>query len=108
MFENNENNENITDENEPLLFEEEELEPIDDTWIENEDKLLLVTNLKKFYENKFDWSPDYLINIFVTHHYREIVKLMSVPEQKEQYLREKEEQKDKENNPMDISEFLKN
>jgi len=100
-------------ENESELVEEKEIveveDPnyeIDDSWIENDDKKILLNHLKELYTKQFSWAADYLIKNMVMYHYRQTVQRMSEPEQKEQYLKEKEEQKNKETQSLDIDEFL--
>jgi len=52
-------------------------------------------------------GADYLIKNMVLYHYKNTVKKMSEPEEKKQYLKEKEEQKNKETKSLNIDEFLK-
>ena len=85
----------------------EEIEPIDDKWIDNKDKKILLNHLKELYEKQFSWAAPYLVKTMVMYHYRQTVERMSQPEQKEQYLKEKIEQKKKEHDSLDIEEFLK-
>jgi len=101
-------------ENESELVEEKEIveveDPnyeIDDSWIHNDDKKILLNHLKELYTKQFSWAADYLIKNMVMYHYRQTVQRMSEPEQKEQYLKEKEEQKNKETQSLNIDEFLK-
>jgi hypothetical protein len=80
---------------------------IDDSWIENDDKKILLNHLKELYTMQFPWAADYLIKNMVLYHYKNTVKKMSEPEEKKQYLKEKEEQKNKETKSLNIDEFLK-
>jgi len=80
---------------------------IDDSWIENDDKKILLNHLKELYTMQFSWAADYLIKNMVLYHYKNTVKKMSEPEEKKQYLKEKEEQKNKETKSLNIDEFLK-
>ena len=101
---------NFENESEYDLKEEKEIIEdfeFDDSWIYNEDKKILVTHLKELYTKQFGWAAEYLITNMVLYHYKNTVKRMSQPENKKQYLKEKQEQKNKENDSLDINEFLK-
>lgn len=102
---NFENDSELVEEKEIIEVEDPNYE-IDDSWIHNDDKKILLNHLKELYTKQFSWAADYLIKNMVMYHYRETVKRMSGPEQKEQYLKEKEEQKNKESQSLDINEFL--
>ena len=71
------------------------------------DKKILLNHLKELYEKQFSWAAPYLVKTMVMYHYRQTIERMSQPEQKEQYLKEKIEQKKKEHDSLDIEEFLK-
>ena len=103
---------NFENESEYDLKEEKEIIEdndfkFDDSWIHNDDKKILLNHLKELYTKQFSWAADYLIKNMVMYHYRQTVQRMSEPEQKEQYLKEKEEQKNKETQSLNIDEFLK-
>jgi len=103
---NFENESELVEEKEIIEVEDENYE-IDDSWIHNDDKKILLNHLKELYTKQFSWAADYLIKNMVMYHYRQTVQRMSEPEQKEQYLKEKEEQKNKETQSLNIDEFLK-
>ena len=103
---------NFENESEYDLKEEKEIIEdndfnFDDSWIENDDKKILLNHLKELYTMQFPWAADYLIKNMVLYHYKNTVKKMSEPEEKKQYLKEKEEQKNKETKSLNIDEFLK-
>lgn len=102
---NFENESELVEEKEIVEVEDENYE-IDDSWIHNDDKKILLNHLKELYTKQFSWGADYLIKNMVMYHYRQTVQRMSEPEQKKQYLKEKEEQKNKETQSLNIDEFL--
>jgi len=103
---------NFENESEYDLKEEKEIIEdndfkFDDSWIHNDDKKILLNHLKELYTKQFSWAGDYLIKNMVMYHYKQTVERMSLQEEKQKYLKEKHEQHNKENDSLDIDEFLK-
>tara|TARA_R110002020_G_scaffold80434_3_gene200690 strand:+ start:2618 stop:2851 length:234 start_codon:yes stop_codon:yes gene_type:complete len=59
---------------------------IDDSYITNEDKKLLLQYIKNIYINKHQWADETLQKCLIMNHYNEVIKKMN----KEEYLQEKQ------------------
>jgi|TARA_R100000084_G_C4649655_1_gene148918 hypothetical protein len=59
---------------------------IDDSWIHETDKIVLLKYIKTLYSNKFAWADDTLLKCLITKHYNDTINNMN----KEEYLIEKE------------------
>ena len=62
----------------------------DDSWIEPAHKKELLKTIKKIYETSYPWADDVLMKCLIKEHYMETISHID----KEQYLREIEEQDD--------------
>jgi len=69
-------------------------ETVDDSWIEKEDKLLLLKHLNLLYSKKYEWANEILMKCLIKYHYNETIKNMN----KEEYLKEQE--------TIDIDDFI--
>ncbi len=65
-------------------------EEFDDAWIEPAHKKELLKTIKKIYETSYPWADDVLMKCLIKEHYMETISHID----KEQYLREIEEQDD--------------
>tara|TARA_Y100001937_G_C7129682_1_gene336656 strand:+ start:281 stop:574 length:294 start_codon:yes stop_codon:yes gene_type:complete len=59
---------------------------VDDSWIQEKDKLDLLKHIKTLYSEKYVWADDVLIKCLVKKHYNDVINNMN----KEDYLKEKE------------------
>ena len=63
-------------------------EQFDDAWIEPAHKRELLKTIKEIYETSYTWADPVLMKCLVKEHYKETISHID----KEQYLRELEEQ----------------
>lgn len=71
---------------------------LDDSWFDREDKINLFKHLKLLYEKKFVWGAEALIKSFMLTHYKAFIDKMHEGNNIQEYLREKEENKEKDFN----------
>jgi len=67
-------------------------EDFDDSWIDPKHKKELLITIKQIYNSSYTWADDVLIKCLVKEHYKTTIKNMD----KENYLKELEEQDDTE------------
>jgi len=60
----NESEYDLKEEKEIIEVEDENYE-IDDSWIHNDDKKILLNHLKELYTKQFSWAADYIITNMV-------------------------------------------
>lgn len=63
---------------------------VDDSWIEPAHKKELLKTIKEIYATSYTWADDVLMKCLIKEHYKSAVQNID----KEQYLREIEEQED--------------
>ena len=63
---------------------------VDDSWIDEADKVELLKQIKQLYSTKYTWADDNLMKCLIKYHYNVTIDAMD----KEQYLKEKKEGND--------------
>jgi hypothetical protein len=80
-------------------IEAKPIEMVDDSYVFEEDKKELLKQLKELYNLKYEWADKKLVDCMVKWHYNETIKNLD----KNIYLQEKKEQKEK---VMSVEEYL--
>ena len=57
---------------------------VDDSFVRDEDKKILLLHLKKMYAKKFEWADMNLVKVLMMHHYEEVITGIN----KDEYLLE--------------------
>ena len=66
---------------------------LDDSFLEEEDKITLFKHLKQLYSTKFEWAADSLVKAFMLSHYKSFIDKMHEDDNIQKYLEEKKENK---------------
>ena len=67
---------------------------VNDSFLEEEDKIMLFKHLKQLYSTKFDWAAEPLIKAFMLSHYKSFIDKMHQDDNIQKYLDEKKENKE--------------
>jgi len=62
---------------------------LDDSFLEEEDKIILFKHLKQLYEAKFEWAAPELVKAFMLSHYKSFIDKMHEDDNIQKYLEEK-------------------
>lgn len=67
---------------------------VDDSFLEEEDKITLFKHLKQLYSTKFEWAAPELVKAFMLSHYKSFIDKMHEDNNIQKYLEEKKENKE--------------
>jgi len=62
---------------------------LDDSFLEEEDKITLFKHLKQLYSTKFEWAAEPLVKAFMLSHYKSFIDKMHEDDNIQKYLEEK-------------------
>tara|TARA_R110000765_G_scaffold48844_2_gene99545 strand:- start:595 stop:882 length:288 start_codon:yes stop_codon:yes gene_type:complete len=68
---------------------------LDDSFLDQDDKINLFKHLKELYNTKFEWAADTLIKCFILTHYKKFIDNMHEDDNIEKYLEEKKNSQNK-------------